>query len=146
MQPALHQPRPSRLLAPMVREWPPLKAGCTQAERPTFQISRARSRPGTQKAVRWLSTSGRKLRRRRPVSHSHTGHTMSSNVACRLTEGIVEVTVTQVEDTVGAGVSHASQDREAREKEARQKERKAARWRTQPSSAPLDSQESCIVS
>ena len=106
-----------------------------------------RSGPSTQKGVRWLSMSGRKLRTRRLVSHSRAGPALFSRVACWLTRDISEVTVTEADDILEAEASQSFHGHDARETFAREKkDRKAARWRTQPSKAPLDSQESCTVS
>ena len=86
---------------------------------------------------------------KRPVSHSriHFKHALPLlPVSCRLIDsGGVEVEVTEVDDEVQAEASQRSRDKEQREKDAKKLQKKAARWRTQPSKASLDSQESCVV-
>ena len=93
-----------------------------------------------QTVIRSLNISGRKLRTKRPVSQSRIRHALSSYVACGLTDEILEIIVVEVDDAVQAKASQSSRDREARKEKAREKEKRAARWRTQPRKAPLDSQ------
>ena len=59
---------------------------------------------------------------------------------------MVEVEVTDVSDEIHDEESQIFQDYEQRRKMAKKQEKNAARWRTQPSAASLDSQESCVVS
>ena len=145
-QPALHPPLPQRLLAPTVRLGLLFKVACPQAERPTLWTLEARNRQNMRRVVRWLSMNRRKLGGKWRVSHSRLKRALSSIAAFRLTKGTLEVEVTEVDGRTQAEIVESSEGHAAREKELRKQERRAAHWRAQPSKAPLDSQESCLVS